>query len=89
MVLNDWLGYSAVDSLGEIIYVLCDRARLRHLPGSISLTVYLYIIIKHSFIHFLTSLIHERGFKVESSLLSFSQGVVSMGSKQGGFSIPS
>ena len=63
MVLNDWLGYSAVDSLGEIIYVLCDRARLRHLPGSISLTVYLYIIIKHSFIHFLTSLIHDWGFK--------------------------
>ena len=63
LVLNDWLGYSAVDSLGEIIYVLCDRARLRHLPGSISLTVYLYIIIKHSFIHFLTSLIHDRGFK--------------------------
>ena len=63
MVLDDRLGWSAVNLLVKILYVLSNRTRLRHLPGSISLTVGLYIIIGHSFIHFLNTLIHERGFK--------------------------
>ena len=62
MVLDDRLGWSAVDLLVKIIYVLSNRTRLRHLPGSISLTVGLYININHCLIHFLNSLIHERGF---------------------------
>ena len=39
MVLDDRFGWSAVDLLVKIIYVLSNRTRLRHLPGSISLTV--------------------------------------------------
>ena len=45
MVLDDRLGWSAVDLLVKIIYVLSDRARLRHLPGSILLSLSLYLNI--------------------------------------------
>ena len=40
MVLDDRLGWSAVDLLVKIIYVLHYSRVLRHLSGSISLSLY-------------------------------------------------
>ena len=45
MVLDDRLGWSSVDLLVKIIYVLRYIRLLRHLPGSISLSLSLYLNI--------------------------------------------